>query len=179
MRAIISILAVSLLVPHGGVPVLRGQQVRVTAPECGIHGQIGSFDGLRGDTLLLAFGTSTVRCVRSSVTSLDQSHESKSNTLRGMGYGLLVGSIGGAVVGAATYQECVPEGWFDCFMVPESAGQAAALGGIVGGALGAGLGAIFGALTKTDPWQEVPLDQLSVSFSPQRDRFALGLSVRF
>ena len=54
--------------------------------------------------------------------------------------------------------------------------------GLVG--IGAGVGALVGALIgttrKTDRWVPVQLDQLRVSFVPQRDgRFGLGLSVRF
>ena len=56
----------------------------------------------------------------------------------------------------------------------------AAIGLLVGGAAGALLGNTVGALIKTDRWEEVPLDALRVSVTPQRDgRFALGLSVRF
>jgi len=41
------------------------------------------------------------------------------------------------------------------------------------------VGAITGAFIKTDRWEEVPLDRLQVSFAPQRDGFAVGLSVAF
>jgi len=32
---------------------------------------------------------------------------------------------------------------------------------------------------KTDRWEEVPLDQLRVSFMPRRDGFVLGFTVAF
>jgi hypothetical protein len=45
---------------------------------------------------------------------------------------------------------------------------------------GAAVGLVVGAFTKTDRWEEVPLDRLRVSIVPQRDgRFALGVSVSF
>jgi len=54
-------------------------------------------------------------------------------------------------------------------------------GGMAAGALlGTVTGLVVGTITSGERWEEVPLDQLQVSFVPQRDgRFALGLSVRF
>ena len=41
-------------------------------------------------------------------------------------------------------------------------------------------GAVIGALIKTDRWEEIPRDRVSLSVASQRDgRFGLGLSVRF
>ena len=43
-----------------------------------------------------------------------------------------------------------------------------------------GTGELIGNSIKTDRWQAVPLDNVRVSFVPQRDgRFTLGMSVRF
>ena len=185
MRVTISFLVVSLMVLCGEVsaqqqlPIRRGQHVRLTAPDCGMHGQTVLFDALRGDTLVLVLGTSTMRCVRTSVTRLQYGYGRESYIVEGVIAGLLFGGTAGAVVGAATYEECVPEGWFDCFLPLESEGQAAALGSIVGALLGAGLGAITGAFIETDPWEELQLDRLSVSFVPKRDGFALGVTYRF
>ena len=53
------------------------------------------------------------------------------------------------------------------------------MGVVAVGAVGAGIGAGIGALSKTDKWEEVPLDQLRVSIVPRRDGFALGFSVAF
>ena len=53
-------------------------------------------------------------------------------------------------------------------------------GAVVGGLLGLVTGIAIGANIRTQEWGNVPLDQLRVSFAPQRDgRFGLGLSVRF
>ena len=51
-------------------------------------------------------------------------------------------------------------------------------GAVIGGGTGLVGGIVMGALSKTDCWEEVPQDRLRVSFAPQRDGFALGLSVR-
>ena len=54
---------------------------------------------------------------------------------------------------------------------------------LVVGVLGAGgglVGAIVGSFIKTEQWEEIPLERLHVSLTPQRDGgFALGFSVRF
>jgi len=94
--------------------------------------------------------------------------------LRGAKYGMLVlGSLGG-VLGAVT---CSGEPEYVCL---ESPVASAALFAGVFGAVGGIFGAAFGAASSGDRWEEVPLDRLRVSVTPQRDgRFALGVSVRF
>jgi hypothetical protein len=59
-------------------------------------------------------------------------------------------------------------------------GFAAGAGFVIGGLGGALIGALIGSASKTDRWQEVPLDRVRVSLAPQRsETFGLGLSVRF
>lgn len=66
---------------------------------------------------------------------------------------------------------------FEAFVNPAAC---AAAGGVIFGAAGALLGALIGATMKTERWVSVPLDELRVSFGPQRDgRFGFGASVRF
>jgi hypothetical protein len=130
---------------------------------------------------MLAFGASTFRCARNSVTKLEQLRLEKSTVLKGLLVGLLAGGAAGAVLGAVTYRECVdePGGGWDCFMAPTSAGEQAVFGGIGGGALGALIGGLTGIPSKIY-WEEVSLDRVRVSVAPQRKGgVALGVSVRF
>jgi len=146
-----------------------------------LHNRIGIFEGLIGDTLVLALGTSTIRCVRTSVTRLQQYYGRESHIAEGITFGLLLGVTVGAVYVSATYEECVPRG-VDGHILScnEHKGDAYALGGVMGGLLGVGIGAAIGSIIKTDRWEEVPLDGLRVSFTPQRNgTFALKLSVSF
>ena len=202
MRAVTPILAVSLLVPFARVqaqerlPVAGvarrgllapGARVRLYASQTA-DGRYGRFAGsvVRSDSDSLVLRTADAVRVAApwpSITRLEVSRGRKSHGGRGAAFGALIGIPLGAVVGLATYEECVPQGgsWIDfsCFMVP-SEGQTALIGAILGGGGGALLGWIIGASSKTDRWEEVPLDRLRVSFVPQRDgRFALGASVRF
>ena len=93
------------------------------------------------------------------------------NVLRGAGIGVLVGGAVGAGIGYLTSSEGCGE-----FERSFCAGVGAAVLGGAGLVIGAGVG----AAVKSDRWEEVPLDQLRVSFAPQRNgRFGLGLSVQF
>ena len=114
-----------------------------------------------------------------SITRLEVTRGRKSHGGPGAAFGALIGIPLGAVVGLAIYQECVPHGPFGCLF--DWGPEYSALGGaLVGGLGGVVVGALIGATIETDRWEEVPLDQLRVSFGPQRDgRFGLGLSVRF
>jgi hypothetical protein len=156
--------------------------VRVSASSDGIRHLVGTLSGYDGENAAIKADKEqkSMWVSLTSVTRIQQGYGREPNIVEGVIVGLLVGGIGGAVVGSATYEECVPEGWFDCMFTLDSEGQAAALGGLVGVLLGAGLGAITGAFIKTERWEEVPLDRLRVSFAPKRDgRFALGMTVSF
>ena len=146
-----------------------GARVRITAPYLGIKKQAATFQALRGDTLVV-MADSTMRCPLAAVTRLDVYRGRKSHPWRGAAVGAAVGGVGALAV---TVAACSTEE-FDC---SNKSYPAAAVGvGILGGGL-IGLG--IGALTKTDRWEEVPVDQIRVSFVPRRDGFALGFSVAF
>ncbi len=82
------------------------------------------------------------------------------------GIGFLLGGVVGAVIGYASYEECVPQGWFSC-IGPDFGPEVGGLGGLM-------VGAIIGGSP------EVRLDRLRVSLGLQRNGwFGLGASVRF
>ena len=173
MRNIASLLAISLLIPCvtlSAQTIKPGSDVRV---DVGLRSYQGRVRQLTADSLVM----DTVRLPLHSVTRI--AVHRRSHPWEGAFIGLLVGGIGGAAFGSASYEECVPEGWFDCMLAPQSEGQAAVLGGILGGSFGAAFGAVLGAGIKTDRWEEVPLDRLRVSFAPKRDGFAVAMKVSF
>ncbi len=91
------------------------------------------------------------------------------------GTGFLVGAAVGALIGLASYEECVPS----CFG-PDGPEINALGGAVIGGLGGLVVGALIGSATEADRWQEVPLDRLRVNLGPQRDgRFGFWASVRF
>ena len=201
MRAVTLILAVSLLTPFASVQAQQrrpvaglarrgllapGARVQLYASQTadGQYGRfVGRIVGWLPDSLVLRTGDDLPLVVPvASITRLEVSRGRESHGGRGAAFGALIGIPLGAVVGLATYEECVPRGgsWdFSCLF--DWGPEYSALGGaLVGGLGGVVVGALIGATIETDRWEEVPLDRLRVSFVPQRDgRFAFGLSVRF
>lgn len=101
-------------------------------------------------------------------------------TSRGTRSHRLVGSLVGLVVGSgATYvvlhqggstSKCDRSANQDALSSRECFGLVA-----LGGAVGAGTGAILGGLIKSERWEEVALDRLRVSVSPDRLRIGMLL----
>ena len=177
MRPITSLIVVLVVAPFPRViaqehppAVEPGQRVRVTAPNLGINKHTGVLAAVDSDTLLV----DTLRVALASVTWLEVSRGQKSAIGKGAGIGFLVGAGLGAGVGFAFGKALEDIDACDChpaMMV---------VGGLGVGALGALIGAGVGAATKSERWEEVPLDQLRVSFAPQRNgRFGLSMSLAF
>jgi hypothetical protein len=104
------------------------------------------------------------------VRRIDVVQHQESRWLQGIGIGAGTGAFLGFYIGARVY-DYEPNPW-----VPN-------LGPIYGLAIGAPvgmiLGAIIGSFVKHEEWEEVPLDQLRVSFAPQRERFTFGVRLVF
>ena len=172
-------------------PVHAGERVRVTAPDCGMHGHATTIQALRGDTLVLPAdptrSSNSVTCPLNSVTGLDVSRWRKSwGWRKGALVGLLSGGALGALVGSWTYEECDPYEaacagiicFSDCdFHLGREVHVA--LHALAVGSAGALLGALIGASSETDRWEEVPLDQLQVSIAPQREGVSFALRIAF
>ena len=181
MRGVAAILAVSVVVPLPTLssqppPVLEpGTRVRVTATDCGLRRQATTVEALRGDTLVLpgeptasSNSIAPLECPLDSMTRLEVSRGRKSHWLSGMGLGLLAGAGIGALAGGFS-SSCTHEWGSLCTMV--GAGTGASLGLLTG--------LTIGALVMTERWERVPLDRVLLSFAPERDGFALGMSVSF
>jgi len=105
-----------------------------------------------------------------SMTALDVHAGRKSRVLRG----LIIGAAVGAPLSGLALMQADEEG------SDPGPGEYFLFGAVVGGAAFGAIGAVIGALVKTDRWEQIPLDQLRVSLTPQRDgQFGIGLSVAF
>ena len=166
------------------LPVTIGDRLRVTAPTLDIDKYDGTLQAFGGDTLVLerqqrerrgSLMVDTLRVALMSVTRLDIHRGHRSNVGKGILWGgIPVGFLLGAFTGAVC-ADAAPSMLFDCHFA-----EGFVVGFAVGFAGGALIGAVIGAATSGDRWEEIPLDQLRVSFAPQRDgRFAFGLSVAF
>jgi hypothetical protein len=190
-RTILLLGTVWVLIPFGTLRAQEaprfepGARLRVSTQDAAVRHFVGTFEGYDGGNIGIRpdHELTLIWVPLASVTNVQSSRGRKSQAWRGALIGLLAGGTFGAFVGAATYEECVQrpgwEGLFDCYMYPESASQAAAMGGLTLGLLGAGIGALIGASTKTDRWQDISLDRVRMSVVPRRGRFTLGLSMAF
>ena len=184
MRYFTFVLTASVLVPLNGLiaqqpPVQIGQRAR-------IHYNCSARVLLSGQTRTVC-RTETGRLVsiRSDTLQLEQDRPDSLLTLplplvdrvdiwnrrshggAGIGVGFLLGALSGAALGAASESN---DDW---------QGLAALVGAGVGALSGMLVGGIAGSLIKTSQWEEVPLDELRVSFAPQRHgHFAFGVSLR-
>jgi len=173
MRALV-ILAVLFLAPLADAvtqeqppPLEPGARVRVTVPSRDLTKHVESFRQLRADTLVLE----SMWLPLSDVTRLDLYAGRQSHTLAGAGIGFLVGAGIGAIVvaSAGDLDNCDPFSATECALI---------LGGIPAG-VGLLIGTVAGALSKTDKWEEVPLDRLQVSIVPTRNGFGVGARIAF
>ena len=132
----------------------------------------------KSDSLVMKSKGDTLAAPQDFVTRLEVSLSRKSKAGRGAKIGAVVLAIPGVITGLAISEICLG---FGC--TQQSLGdrvQLAALLGVIGAGTGALIGVVIGSAIRPDRWEGVPLDQLRVSFGPQRDgRFGLGLSVRF
>lgn len=177
MRPITLLVAVLAIVPLTRVtaqnppPVTVGIRVRVTAPDLDIDKYDGTVAAVRGDTLTVG----TVQVGIASVTRLDVHQGRKGNVGQGAIIGTLVGLPTGLALGVFYQQACS-----HASDIGETCLALIPIGAVAVGLVGALVGGTIGSLIKVDRWEEVPLDQLRVSFAPQRDgRFGLELSARF
>ena len=157
-------------------PVVEGARVRVSATEFGGKWCTGTLVDWSADTL-------TARCWRtrerqweefefpvSSISSLEVSRGKKSNVGKGALIGGLLGAGAGLVGGLAVAN--LAEG-----LDEPSSTDITLTYTVLFGLVGAGLGAIIGSASKSDLWEEVPLDRLKVSVLPTKGAVVLAFSV--
>ena len=111
---------------------------------------------------------------RSMVTRVDQSLGRRSrgrSALRGAGFGLLIGGVGGAFSGLISGDD--EPGWF-AFTAEEKA----LIGGIAFGGMGTVLGGVIGALAPTDQWEQISLPA-RLGVTPSQRGFTFSASFQF
>lgn len=177
MRSDLAILVLAMLCPalaHTQAPaILEGARVRVTAPSGSLVKHVTTVVDVRGDSIVLGIAGSSQTVGFADVTALDVSTGKRTRVLRDAGLGLGAGVIIGAVAGALTFEECVPDTFLGCLLAPESRADAAAMGGFVLGVVGLVAGAVVGIFDRTDRWESVDLPVRAV-VAPTR---SAGISV--
>ena len=168
LLALLAVTPLTRVTAQERTTVEPGTRVRVTAPHVDIVRHTGTLARIDADTLVVGARAIAVEWV----TRLEVVRGQKSHLLQGMGIGLLAGAAVGAVAIASSgdLDNCDPFSPTTCVLI----------GAGLGAAVGIPVGALIGLAVRTDRWEEVPLDQLRVSFGPQRaGRFGLGFSVAF
>ncbi len=171
MKALLAVLAVAVLIPVVATgqssPLSAGTRVRVTAPGNDLDQHVTTIMEVRGDSIVVGVRNSSLAIGLADVTELEISTGKRRHFWRGAAFGLGIGAVTGLVVGAVTYEECVPDGFLSCFMAPKSASASAAEGGLVLGSIGLLAGAVIGGLKRTDRWASVKLP-VSAAIAPAR-----------
>ena len=194
MRGVAVLLLMSLVTPLTGIAAQRdapfdtGELLKITAPTCGIEEQAARYLRIYRDTLTVQADSVLVLPV-SSVTRLEKSrgYNDRSTLI-----GIAAGAFAGVVIGIAIASD---EGSDMSGGTPrnntatqimdseENQGAVTLSGAVVGPIAGAFIGGFVGGLVgkavRKHIWEEVPLDRLRLSFAPQGDRLAVGVSVSY
>ncbi len=153
-----------------------GDRVRVTYDcSAACREDRGTVDAVKGDSIVLSTEQDQSRVVilLASITRLSVVRGQKSHWAAGS-------VIGGVALGAATAGVII--GFCDPWgNSPNCSPTTGAIVGLTaaGAAVGAAIGAGLGSLVKSDRWEEVPLDQLRVSFVPHGRGLVVGISAAF
>jgi hypothetical protein len=124
-----------------------GARVRLTGPAFDSSTAIGTVVRTVGDSLMfrdetaLSGRTLAIRDLR----SIEVSNGMRRHVARDAGYGLLIGAVSGAILGAATHKK--DSGWFQT-----TAGFDAAFVGTAFGTIGMVVGGLIGVSDKSERW---------------------------
>jgi hypothetical protein len=160
-------------------PMLEsGARVRVTVDSAPPRVQIGVYQMVNDTALVLQSDSAQISIPLGLLSRVEVSRGRHSHWLAGAGVGFLVGA--GAVLavqagGNGSTDPCNQEQNQDASL---SSGQCLAIA-VAGVALVTGLGALIGGSIRTERWQDVPLDQLRVSFVPHGRGLVVGISAAF
>ncbi len=182
MRLVIFLVAALVVTPFAGAAAQEPQAVKVgdkvrVSHDCATRCQEdrGTVDAIDADSIVLRAeqDQSRVAILLPSIARLGVVRGQKSHWVTGA-------VIGGVVLGAATagavVAVCDPWGGRPtCDVTTGQMVAGIAAGAVVGAAIGAGLG----SLSKSDRWEDVPLDQLRVSIVPHGRGLVLGISAAF
>jgi hypothetical protein len=141
-----------------------GTRLRVTGPyDEGFQASIvGTFIGVRSDTLLLGQdqGSFEPRAIPiNSITKLEESRGGRGNGLKGAAGGSLLGVIVGGALGTALVVSAARGSPVALLFI--GGGAAIVVGAIAFGLIGGAAGAAVGSQEKSERWRKVPVSTLN------------------
>ena len=173
MRGVVVVMTFSLFACNPvSAQLTPGQRVRIHSHEFGMNMREGF---VHFDSVLVLGGSRGERMAipLTSVTRLEVHRGTRNQVGKGALIGFGIGAGFGALIGLGTSTQ-------QCSMICFSPSESAAIGAAVIGIPGLLIGIVAGALSKSDRWEEVPLERVRVSFAPLGGgTCSLGLSVGF
>ena len=167
---------------QSAAPAAVGERVRIaTLTRYGKFSYVGRVVSVHGDSVNVEVGgrEGTQAIPFSAISSIDVSAGTETHGRAGMLYGGLIGGLGGALIGAATYddsQNCHNGETYLCISPTGGRSLNTIAGLITGGLLGFAVGGIAGVSHRTERWIHRPLGSgARVGISPSRGG---GTSVR-
>jgi len=149
-----------------------GQRVRVTSAVEATPVRTGVIEALDPDTLHLrhtgkAGDTVATAIPMASIARVEVSRGRHSRWLTGLAIGMGAGAAGGAILGASSEDDLL-----------FSSGDKAVIGAVGFGMLGGAVGVVAGALTKSERWETVPANRVTVTLAPgPGGRLKLGFRI--
>lgn len=148
-----------------------GQRVRVTSAVEATPVWTGVIEAIDADTLHLRHagkaGDTVANIPMASIARVEVSRGRHSRWLTGLAIGMGAGAAGGAILGASSEDDLL-----------FSSGDKAMIGAVGFGVLGGAVGVVAGALTKTERWETVPVDRVTVTLAPgPGGRLKLGFRI--
>lgn len=146
-----------------------GQRVRVTSAAEAAPVRTGVIETIDRHTLHLRTAGDTVATAipMASIARVQVSRGRHSKWLTGLAIGMGAGAVGGAILGGSSEDDLL-----------FSSGDKAVIGAVGFGVLGGAVGVVAGALTKTERWETVPVDRVTVSLKPgPGGRLTLGFRI--
>lgn len=146
-----------------------GDEVRVTAPDCSLHGERGLYRGKLGNHLLLSFQLNRVSCPISAITRIEI-HRGRRSVWKPALIGAGVMGLAGAA-SASQVRACYAE--FD-----EKTNYCPVIGAGIGIGTGLFLGIAFASIRGRDVWEELSLPSVSTAvFRSMGNRLHLQFSI--
>jgi len=183
MNISVGVLAFALVFPAAAAAqsasLAPGARVRITAPDQRLKNEVGGVEAVQGDSLVFVAKGSRQAIALTDVTRIEISAGRRKQLLKHMGIGLAAGAVTGGVIGAVTYEECVPEGFLDCLLASDNRGEEAVLGGAMLGVVGLVAGTVAGLIRRPERWESVELPLAVAIGSSRRGGVSLGFSRAF
>jgi hypothetical protein len=147
-------------------------RIRVTLPDNTVR--VGRLIARRPDSLLVTYvGDDVPSALSYQGLRVDVSEGEHRNVPARIGHAVVIGVVGGAVIGALSYEPC--SGF--CIFIPRSRERGALVGAGILGVLAIPIGAIWGYNERIERWRPMQLGTHDVSIGPFAGSQGIGVTL--